>query len=160
MRFLRDLGRLWLILLVGILLNGRFGVIGWLATRVGRALCWQPLGKRVSIQMAELDPIQAPTPLLWTGTVTALVTLTNPHTQRERSYPLVVLDPPVSWRSHPVERVLLSPRHRGYDIEALPLTGIGVNIYDTGPNPAQTVPESLMTTGWLRLRRFERAPAE
>ncbi|MHB1587446.1 MAG: hypothetical protein ACYCRH_08395 [Acidiferrobacteraceae bacterium] len=160
MRLLLDLGGLWLIVLVMILLNGRFGIIGWLATQLGRALRWQPLGKRVAIQIAEWDPRQVPVPLLWRGTITDLVTLTNPRTQREGTYALVVLDPPVSWRSHPVDRVLLIPRHRGYDIDALPLTGIGVNIYKTELNPSPTATGLMMTTGWLRLRRFGTALAE
>ena len=160
LKLLFDLGGLWLIVFVVILLNGRFGIIGWLATRLGRAVRWQPLGKRVVIQIAEWDPRQVPVPLLWSGSITDLVTLTNPRTQRDGTYALVVLDPPVSWRSHPVDRVLLIPRHRGYDINALPLTGIGVNIYSTEPHSSQTVTGFMMTTGWLRLRRFGTAPAE
>ena len=160
LKLLLDLGGLWLIVFVVILLNGRFGIMGWLATGLGRAVRWQPLGKRVAIQIAEWDSRQVPAPLLWSGSITDLVTRTNPHTQRERACALVVLEPPVSWGDRQVDRVLLIPRHRGYEIDALPVTGIGVNIYSTEPHSSQTVTGFMMTTGWLRLRRFGTAPAE
>ncbi|MHB8347177.1 MAG: hypothetical protein ACYDHM_08325 [Acidiferrobacterales bacterium] len=154
MKVVLGLGGLWLIVFVMILLNGRWGFVGWLATRLGRAWGWQPIGKRVAIQIAEWDPKQSPVPRLWTGTIVDLVTLANPRTRRDGTFSLVVLDTPVPWRNQKIDRILLIPRHSGYDIDALPLTGIGVNIYDIEPSPVQMVAGPMMATGWLRLRRF------
>ena len=133
-------------------------MLGRMLSALVRWAGWSPVGKRIRLALADgtIDPTAS---RICPGAIVSVVPGEHGEDGSESELCAVVrLDQALEHAGRRFEHVLLLPRHAGFGLYTLPVTGIGVHAVPLAGSTATDASTLADAIGiwWLTLARFDR----